>query len=271
MENKLKIEMEINFKNHAHLGDHIYHLHYCDLLKEKYPDISINYYVNPEYIPILNWHWVNIKAFAAAPKNAVHAWINLDDAHGHFHNGQLAHGQGGHFDIFHLLHFKKLSDQIGLECPVTDIKDVLPADKRFLKENSMSHSPGGGKWDVLFINSPALSEQWAQTGRFNEMIKIMHSKGLSVITTAKTNLLGVACVTDKNLHIYDIGNVAINSKYVIGVHTGPFVAALNKYAYETVEKFVLFQQSNLTYSYNKCHSLQTANGAVQYISELIKK
>lgn len=70
-------------------------------------------------------------------------------------------------------------------------------------------------------------------------------KGYKVITTQK--IPGVECTRDKNMSLLDIANLTIGCRNVVAIHTAPMVTAVNTKSINTVQKWVLLNDKNITY------------------------
>jgi hypothetical protein len=122
--------------------------------------------------------------------------------------------------------------QTGLPFPFRRPSDVAFDHPDIEKPNELS-----GRYDYFVCNSVPMSGQFDyDESAFAEVVRRLAAKG-SVITTRKVP--GVPCTMDKKLNTLQIANVASTSRNVIGINTGPMVAALNRFTLRNAERIVV--------------------------------
>lgn len=210
----------MNFYNEFHLGDCLYHIHYCRKLIDANPGLEIGFYIQSQFHKevqnFIGDYAIKLHNLGDRPKDAINCWIN---SIGQF----LAWGVATKFnyDLMYLEFYKFLSKQIKMDNPIKTAKDFLMDNKELLKTNNLSR-----KFDWLVINSGGNSGQWYDNAIFNKLIKVLKASGKDVITTAP-NTEGVECTLDSKLNILEIGNLSTTCDYIIGVQTAPFVPVTN--------------------------------------------
>ena len=78
-----------------------------------------------------------------------------------------------------------------------------------------------------------------------------------IITTEKID--NVDCTRDTNMSLLDIANLSIGCKNIIGVHSSPYSTALNKKSINTVDKWYVLNDKNISYkikdNFNYCENI----------------
>jgi RNAse (barnase) inhibitor barstar len=107
---------------------------------------------------------------------------------------------------------------------------------------------------VLFINNPTRGEQWPWDQQaILSVLKSVQDRGRTVIATAKNQV----CPWTDNYSPADIGWLATQVDYVIGVNADPMMFCFNTRAISRVrEYFVLDQLCHFPYS-GRCHRART--------------
>lgn len=247
---------ELHFYNNYHLGDMGYHIHFCNKLILQYPDLMIYNYTKDDYIDELNHHIypsnkdnILIKSLKDKPKNSQNCWINRNWEYEKWRK-EIFHY--GNFDFFYIDFYKHLFGELGFESPVNSIDDFL-----FDHSSIIDFSNDVDNYDFLLINSEPFSGQWFYSERdFDQLIHHIRNSGYTVITTKKSKVDGIPCTLDYDYSLLQIGSQAIKSKYVIGVHTSPWLYSLNKYSVDNVNLFICLQNQGVTYSLDNVFSVK---------------
>lgn len=133
--------------NEFHLGDNLAHLHFLRGLARKYPGLNFVHAVHECHLDQLLEYVGDETAIALIPlelriPQAINAWKN---AGGYFERSPL---RFQYWD-FHLAWFRNLAQQMGLESPFTEIRQLLLHCVPALKQ-----PPAGYKqWNVFVVNS----------------------------------------------------------------------------------------------------------------------
>lgn len=242
------MEREIHFFNDYHLGDMGYHIHFCNKLLLKYPNVKIINYTHQKYIDELKTHVypqnqgkILFDTLDKKPSHAINCWI---DRNRDYKNWLTTTFEMGIFDEFYVNFYKQLFGELGFVSPVETLDDFL-FDHPFIK----GFSDNVEFYDFLIINSNPFSGQWFfNFDEFETLVSRIKRAGYSVITTRKSNIPGVPCTLDNGYNLMQIASQAMKVKYVVGVHTSPWLYAFNKHSVENVEFFVCLQNQGITYS-----------------------
>lgn len=224
----------MDFFNKYHLGDSIYSLIYLNNLKLNNQDLEINYSSNISYFSELKIH-SNIN-FTNNYKG-IDLWIQANNFWGNFTKNKSVI----FYDEFFHHFYNDLSQRYNLKTSFDNIEDTLYSNP-LLKASEKSY-------DLLLINSRGLSAQYRYV--YTDFIKFVNKlPHLNIITTEKIS--GYECTRDYNMNLLDIANLAINCKYIVGVHTAPYSTALNKESVKSVKKWIVLNDKNISYSSINC-------------------
>ncbi len=220
----------INFYNPYHLGDNIYTLTFLNNIIENNNDISFG--VNPKYLPeIRKNNYKNIKL--NGNKIGINSWIQANNFWGKFISGK----EKIYYDEFYFEFYKDLAKRNNLKYSFKEIEDTL-------YYHSDLETRRYDDYDFFIMNSLGYSGQYNYN--YNAFVNFVNKlKDFKVITTEK--ILGVDSTMEKGMNLLDIANLTIGCKYVIGVHTAPYATALNKKSIDSVKKWVVLNDKNITY------------------------
>lgn len=218
--------MTFSHVNTFHIGDVLVHLHFLRRLGLRYPAHQFDFYILPELLPVMqpvidDLLNVALKSHELAPPSARNVWKNHDQWFGHQENRY-------NWCEFYISFFHKLSAEMGLQSPILKPSDFL-LDYPALLKPVWYDDPV----EVLVINSAPLSGQFraytdAHGGYFDPMLRALVAKGKQVVATRDTGVAGVRYTPP--LSITQIGNLAIRSKLIVGVATGPMWTTLSVWA-----------------------------------------
>ena len=253
--------MDLNFYNKYHLGDQIYHIHFCNKLLQKYPHLRISNYMYDEYkissdlhvYPENKYRIKNIGidngGFSYIDlKNYNNCWINRK---GIFDKWVSTPSSGYlEFDVFYIDFYIELLAELGLESPILNRDDFWFDNPEITKTDE--------HFDFLLINSVPMSGQWYDNnGQFDEISTKLIDSGYSVISTAKSRVPDVVCTLDRGYSLLDIAKVSTGVDHVIGIHTSPFLVTLNHLSVDTVKSFICLHRQGLTYSLENVHNIKS--------------
>lgn len=210
----------IHTHNLLRLGDNIIQLNFLRRVLEK-NDVEITHYYSnslcngAELVPFIAGLEDRITLSSAPrPPGSIDSWRGPD---------WYGHPDKLNFSLYHKQWFAKLSASMGVVNPIVDTDDLLI-------DYPLLHTPHP-KYDVVVLNSPALSGQFTRFSdyEFNYLITMLLNKNYSVITTRPTDL----CPYFESVSVAHIGAVAANADVVVGVSTGvswPCFNIINKNA-----------------------------------------
>jgi hypothetical protein len=230
---------KINFKSETHLGDCLLHTHFLNELLKIYPDLIIDYYVLDKHSSQVQ-DFVNekqriiVKPYNNAPIDSYRGWV------GQFGIPPIP------FNLceLRLYSYNKLCKLLGLTCPFKKIEDMLPEIK--------GNNPTSQDWDILLINSIPLSNQLSKDIAENQFIEKFKNKKL--ITTK--NIKDIPCTLDYNMSVYNIGQLSLYTKKIIGINTGPWFSVMNKNNFLN-KKTLYYLDENCKFSYNNCINIES--------------
>lgn len=239
--------MKIQLYNKFHLGDHVYQMRYNTKLMDIYDNILIDYYLPKEYmsdiIKLLDNKYIGKIHFFdinETPPTAIDTWIGSDNFYYEFIK------QNKSYNEMYISFFYFLSKKLGLLNPVSSNNDLLFDDNALLINNELSNM-----CDILLINSRPNSGQYDYNEQdFNNFI-LKYKNKYRIVTTDYNRMSDVPCTRDYNLSLHGIGNISINSKFIIGIHTSPYIYTFNKYNNNKNIQWVILQKYGITHTFNK--------------------
>lgn len=234
---------KISFHNRYHLGDSVFHVQYMRKVCEKHKDIRCYFYTRrghfKELIPQIGSleDRIILKPFPNRPEHSINGWAGAR---------RLSGGRKGRIYILnerYKLFYDLVSEDIGIKNPLGNKGMIM--DSPAIKEDLKDKIP----CDLLVINSKPLSGQYHWNGRHFKEKVIEWQDRYNVVVTRPMKNLDVPCTLDYGLNLLQIGGLAIDAKYVVGIATAPIIHCFNKWNINSVEKwFVLSNRSS--YSYN---------------------
>jgi hypothetical protein len=205
------------FKSETQLGDCLLQAHFMRKVCEKNPNITFDFH-------LIDRHWDQTKEYLEdIPQINLKSYSNVPDIH--------LRGWVGQFGIpplpcpldgLRLRSYQLLCEhKMKIECPFKTVEDLLYDNPK------LKFGYNTKQFDVVLVNSDGQSNQTSSNNQedYENLIKKLHKKGLSVITTKK--LKEYPCTFDYDLSVMGIGALSINSKVVIGVGTGAIQCCLN--------------------------------------------
>lgn len=254
---------KINFYSQEHLGDNMYHFHYCKKLLEKNNDIEIDFYVMPptdcknfeSFYNELNLHIRNLKSFnfirnfSKLPSDALNIHINAQQTgrkYFEFIKYPLLNGNNS-YNEFYLYFFEHMSNMLQVDNPIKTNDDFLIDNNHILEKNRLYND----NFDFLVINSmPGSGQIEKNLEPFDILFEYLLSKNFKVISTEKTKYNEILSTVENGLSLLEIGNLSINCDYIIGVHTSPMIYTFNKWNIDKIKKWIIFQSNGATYTFN---------------------
>jgi len=262
------------FYNTYHYGDCLLSLYFLIKTSIANNNMHFEFYCNPEYhhqlqefIPTTS----NVKLLTDLPENAYNLW-------GYATIQKMQKTVPPQYPI-HSLAYPDLIDvggvvcntnkficnELSLNCSFRNKFDVI-FDLDIFNQNTNTNT-----YDFLFINSYCQSGQMhhvtstEQDNIFIELFNIANKHNLSYITTKKIN--EHPCTLDNNMSLVQIGQLAKNCKYIIGVPTSPFFCCINKFSFNNCKLFINFTQDMCTFDYGS--KFKTVRSLPEIISLLV--
>lgn len=244
--------------NEFHLGDNLIHLNYLYRLSRLYPDLTIEHYLNINYIHELrnlipNSSNISLFDIESKPSCSVNSWIGFD---GYYYNSPL---QGNWVD-FHLDFFKNFSVILGVKNPIINDVDLL-FDFPILENFNFSK-----KYDFLIVNSKPLSSQISDFDEdfLNNLIKELIFKGYTVAATHPNGI--VESTIEKGYGLLQVGQISNNCQAIIGVPNGPMWLTFNKFNQNQVMLRLAWLSRQQLYLGSNCHTCVSG----EHISAVLK-
>jgi len=254
---------KINFYSQEHLGDNMYHFHYCRKLLEKNKDIEIDFYVKRPtdcnnfeiFYNELKKHIIDlerfnfIRNFTILPKDVINIHINANQTgRKYFEFIKYPSLEGNlSYNEFYIYFFEYLSNILQIKNPIKTNDDFLIDNPLILKDNPLYND----NFDFLIINSIGLSGQVEKNlSYFDPLFEYLLIKGYKVISTEKTKFSDILSTVENGLSLLDIGNLSLKCNNVIGVHTAPMTYTFNKWNIDKINKWIIFQANGTTYTFN---------------------
>lgn len=237
----------IEFYNPYHLGDAVFQIHYLNKLIDKFSDIKAIFYTSDshhnELLKLINEQnkkKIELVDIKYQSNNAICSWIGTDNFYFDKYRNVMEYVP---YEKMYVEWFNLLSKKNGLETPIKTEQDMLIDSSSILLENQLSRN-----CEILFINSIPKSNQYDYNKSEWDKFIISCSEKYKCVTTLHVNG-SIPCTIDYNLSLSDIGNISINCKYIIAIHTGPIICTFNKWSIEKVNKWFIFDKKN-TFTYN---------------------
>jgi hypothetical protein len=224
----------------CHYGDNIFILKFifnnAAILKQK--RVKVNLYYNTEYCKnvkeleqYLDKDVVTLVANVNKPPNTHILWM-----------GQAIDGVTFHtLEEYFKKYYAKLASILGLDLNATDISLYQKEDYLLDIYNNMSDKYKD--LDILIINAEPKSDQFVYNiQNMNDMCMRLKDK-YKIATTAAVDDSIHSTMRD-NLTMRDIGAISTKAKYIIAVHSGPFVPCYNLHTKNNVKKVLLLLKDN---------------------------
>lgn len=250
MENK-KI---YKFFNDGHIGDCLISLNFLKKLAKE-NDIICEFSCNMDYIqssiyqllefvedepriqivnmPVEGYIWDHSKIYRASD-GAINLWYPV------ILNRITNEKETWQNDIFKMwFHIgNQIAKELNLKNPFKNIEDVVFYANAFKDSALYNEDNSIAKFDFLIINSYCVSGQikltWEeQDNLFESIIKILIQNNKTFITTKK--IKEYDCTLDYGLSLVKIGQIAKDSRFIIGVPTSPYLIAINELNYKNCE------------------------------------
>lgn len=231
---------KLKMHNLYHLGDNIYSLIFLNNIIE-HNDISIEYSCRYNFLSELKQHnYKNINLSALTQiNNSIDTWIQANNFWAEYFLKQDENNDWYYYDEFYLKFYDDLAKRNSLKHTFNEIRDTLYYHPDLEKRRY-------DDYDFLIVNSRGGSGQFKYVyDDFKTLVYKLKDKGFTLITTEKID--NFDCTRDKNMNLKDIGNLSIGCKNVISVHTAPMTTALNIKSVDTVNKWILLNDKNISY------------------------
>ena len=285
---------EIRTVTHLNLGDNIYYVHLFRKIIDLYGgNIRFIHHLHTKYIPeVLNFIkgyeeniiLKDIVAYCAEEviplnRSSVPMWFVPYPELIKFHrekNNNLAillYGDGDHWEKHHpgmpgildtsnfdevlYRQFIQFCEFMNVDCPISDVYDTLLDMKELLIPNQLTDN-----YDLLIGNSTPMSAQWSNNkDSFDYLIDRIDLTKVKVISLEPTGNKDIPSTIECGLSLMEVGNIAINTKKIIGIHSSPYCVFINKYNYSSLEETVVLQNWDNKFKYSN------TNNSVNYQSD----
>lgn len=138
-----------------------------------------------------------------------------------------------------------------VDCPFNSPEDTLLDLEEFLIPNKLTDN-----YDLLIANNRPMSNQWDQKTRvFDYLLERIDLSRIKVISLEPTGYKEIPSTIEAGLNLVQVGNIAVNSKRIIGIHSSPYTTLINKYNKNTVKEFVVFQNWEQRFRYLSGNSI----------------
>jgi hypothetical protein len=138
-----------------------------------------------------------------------------------------------------------------VDCPLSGPVDTLLDLEEFLTPNKLTDN-----YDLFIANNRPMSNQWnPETKVFDYLLERIDLTKIKVISLEPTGYKEIPSTIESGLNLIEVGNIAINSKRIIGVHSSPYTTLINKFNHESVEEFVVFQNWEQRFRYRSGNSI----------------
>jgi hypothetical protein len=213
-----------------HLGDQLFTLFFLNNAAKYWPYINFEFYVPPQYLAEVGNFVAPLPNIALTSEpGGADAWIGQDRCYWTMRVEEK-------FVDFLIEFHSYLARKFGLpDWPMKDRREMLLP----MSNSPKPHKLSGHYFDVLFVNSQALSNQcpnWNQD-RLNELALRLSSAGLNVITTHPTGY-DIPATTSLGLSLAQVGELASRCIMVAGVANAPFLATFNVKAFPKVQYWI---------------------------------
>ena len=245
----------IEFYNTTHLGDQLFHIHYCNKLIEKNDDIEIVFYCDQKYHLELQ-EWVNERIILIdifkKTETSQNCWLNC---FGHFNRRdeyKLC------YDLIYLDFYNKLSESVDIKNPIQTPNEFLLDESQILfKKNPLFYKT----FDYMIVNSNGASGQWNYNeDHFNQLFERLLKQGKSIITTKKTKYSDISCTMDYDMSLLDISNISVACDNFILVHTAPHIPVLNIWNMDKPKIFL--HNQGITYSFKNSGNINNSKDII---------
>lgn len=240
---------KLTFYNQYHLGDCVFHLHFLQKLVPMLgTNVSIEFHVNPNYIPELRKHIIDIDTIKIVPLaqvdgTAINSHIN---AFGNY--GEIFAAADGDYAECYVQFFKQLCEKYNLPNPIRTKFDML-WDNPLSMGVRLPHE-FTGNIDYFIINAPCYSGQFLYNpDNFSCLFEKFLKKSDRIVCTHPAGAYDIPSTLAHGLSLVDIARIATRSNRIIGIHTAPMIPCFNIWNIDKVFSWSLFSERE-TYSYN---------------------
>lgn len=218
-------------------------------------NVSIEFHVNPNYIPELRKHIVDIDRIKIVPLahvdgTAINSHIN---AFGNY--GEIFAAAGGDYAECYVQFLKELCQRHNLPNPIRTKLDML-WDSPLSADVRLPHQ-FVGDIDYFVVNAPCYSGQFNYNrADFDYLFKKLE-KSARIVCTHPAGVYNVPATLAHGLSLVEIARIASQSKRIVGIHTAPMIPCLNVWNIQSTEEWSLFSERE-TYTYNnRIHKYST--------------
>ena len=270
---------EIKTVTHLNLGDNIFYMHFFRKIIDTDRNIRITHHIKPNYIKelsnfikgyeeniILKDIYLLISSITPLENQFpgwIFSWNTLVEKRKEL-PAILLYGDADHwnkkypnephvsdtyyYDVVLLRQYKQYCDFLEVDCPFTCVEDTLLDMKELLDDNKLSD-----KYDFIIGNIKGMSGQWVDDKSFFDyIISNIDTSKYKVISLEPTGNKNIPSTIENGLNLMQVGNIAINAKRIISVHSSPYCVLINKYNYKKVEEFVVLHEwGKYKYSHSK--------------------
>lgn len=246
-----------------HLGDQMFLLWFLNVAAKRWPNIQFSFRVPTEYLDELKRlarKTPNLEITDKDDGHCLEGWMGTDGWYGKFNK------RAENFVDFQLQFHAYLAKKYGLPSwEVPDRKELLfPAECM-----DPNHDLSGRSFDVLFVNSQAMSGQCRE---FNEShlnsLAIHVSKRCRVVTTHPSGDPDVPSTRSFGLRLSQVGELASRCKIVAGVVNAPFLATFNELAFPNIERWVNYSCDKVNFDDSRVTWCQTQSDLEKVVKDI---
>lgn len=220
----------LRYYNLSHAGDALFD----SILLNRLTGHKIEYFMHPKYREaVREWFAPHVTLTDYMPEGAEEIWIT-HTLHGcvngmqKFFPGVRPHPSPHIYNQVYLDHFRAICQRAEIECPFKSKEEICHTQSDLNKP--------GRSYDWLVINSECLSGQipfWDEA----RLARIARALPGRVVTTHPVP--GLICTRDVAPSLFNIGQLAGRCRFVVGINTGPMIAALTQRMLDRVECFLV--------------------------------
>ena len=155
------------------------------------------------------------------------------------------------FDKVMYRQYRQYCEFMKVDFPFRDDLSIFLDMKELLLPNKLTDN-----YDLLIGNSTPMSSQWNKdTYVFDYLLDRIDLSKVKVISLNPTGRKEIPSTVEEGLNLIEVGNIAINSKVIVGIHSSPYTTLINRYNYNKTKEFVVLQNWEQKFRYSNCNSV----------------